>query len=68
MMQADRIALAENGRESFVFQPTTEAPASFPSLFLPLPRSVIPAPLPLLWAELAAASEIAQVFESQYVS
>ncbi len=35
MMQADRIALAENGRESFVFQPTTEAPASFPPSFFP---------------------------------
>lgn len=36
-----------------------------PSLSLPLRRSVIPAPLPLLWAELA---EIALVVESQYVS
>ncbi len=64
MMQADRIALAENGRESFVFQPTTKAPPhSLPSL--PLRCSVIPAPLPLLWAELA---EIALVVESQYVS
>ncbi len=67
MMQADRMALAENGRESFVFQPTTKAPPHSlpPSLSLPLRCSVIPAPLPLLWAELA---EIALVVKSQYVS
>jgi len=42
MMQADRIALAENGRESFVFQPTPKAPPHSlpPSLSLSLSLSV----------------------------
>lgn len=68
MMQADRIVLAENGRKTFLLSANHKGTRLIPSLSLSPPSLCNSSPLPLLWAELAVASETTQVIESQYIS